>query len=703
MALYPYKPEELKMKFSFENEESLSLDYYIFEANVEKMNNNLLGFNKLSNEEFNKFIEDELKKHVDDVNIPNIFEMIKKYKESKGIFEEEEEKSKNDEIQWNYTISGFKCRVDKVNQINVIVQTTFSFDYAQAFDIMDKCAKLFHDNEYKVVVIESNNGGGSGQLALILRQLLQVKIQNKAFLSYKPIELLKYDFNAYPESFINVETCKPYTDFDDFMNGYIDEYQKGNETVYHKRTKVTDILSKEERIQLYNKRKEFYDKNLKKPTDIIILTDSFSYSATSILIKGFQNEGGAIIVGYNGNPKLGDEYFDASQAPSPTTRFNNIEEYIKLKELGIIINGITFGETFDVDYNKSNPIPREYHLDPVDERVDIYESYSDDTYDIFIEKAKEIFKKYNEDGKCNPNNELLVFEDGDKCYNFTDDKYAHGGYIFDGGKWSNSTCKKYYCDLGYYYDKYQDKCVSDMCNNDPNLIEIILDKEYNETIVLNEKNNYEYEFTINTSEYIYFFEANEDGYIQYDVNNPCPSLCVLQINSGSHKNKVHLNYFRNVSDKEVSIKITSINKFNGLAQSATLENNFFIETILSIPNKFIIITEAKDDFILYFKTYDDSYKLYLAEYNEKMNIDDIINVNLDYFKEYNNQVIEPEKDKIYIYTSSSEIPGKLFEAIIQPKYLIKNGYSFTNQNELALYLPNIENTNYTLNFKIIIR
>ena len=46
-------------------------------------------------------------------------------------------------------------------------------------------------------------------------------------------------------------------------------------------------------------------KFIKRPTDIVIIfTDSFSFSATSGLIKGLQNTGGAITIGYLGNPKI---------------------------------------------------------------------------------------------------------------------------------------------------------------------------------------------------------------------------------------------------------------------------------------------------------------------------------------------------------------------------------------------------------------
>ena len=67
---------------------------------------------------------------------------------------------------------------------------------------------------------------------------------------------------------------------------------------------------------------------------------------------------------------------------------------------------------------------------PVDERFDVFEGYNDSLYDKFMQKAKEVFKKYNEDKKCNPNNLELLYDPNNKkdCYVFENDPHAHGGY-----------------------------------------------------------------------------------------------------------------------------------------------------------------------------------------------------------------------------------------------------------------------------------
>ena len=91
-------------------------------------------------------------------------------------------------------------------------------------------------------------------------------------------------------------------------------------------------------------------------------------------------------------------------------------------------------------------------LDEVDERVDIYEPYTDDVYQLFINKEEPIFKKYNEEGSCNEKNKKLLLDpnNGVDCYIFDGDEFAHGGYLYgDNGEWTN-ICKKYYCDIGYY-------------------------------------------------------------------------------------------------------------------------------------------------------------------------------------------------------------------------------------------------------------
>ena len=693
--IYPYKPEELKMIFKFKNEETtLNLDYYIFIPNIQNTNN-LLNKDNFNKKNFDLYYKNELKKYENKIYKPNIFELIKKYQRIKGLSQEDQ---KLNHIGWDYETQeekGIKCKVDITNELNVLIQESFDLDYNKAFDIIYKCTKKFHQNNYKIVVIQNFNGEGNEKLALILRQLLQVKIKNKSYLAYSLLEDFKKDFYDFPEKFLDVETCRPFNDLDDFLNGTKVNYSTQDEEIIHKKTKMIDILDKDSRRQLEKIRKEFIDtNNFKNPTDIIIFTDSFSSSAASIFIKSFQNDGGAILVGFNTNPD--NDNFIPSQSPSISMNFSNSKVYENLKSLGYTIKGITVGETYKDDYKIEKPIPLEYTFDKIGHVVNISEPYSDDKYYIFIEEAKKIFKEYNEDGHCK-NESNVVLENDNNCYNFVDDEFAHGGYTCENGVWT-SNCKKYYCDLGYYYNTYENKCMRDYCVNDPYEKDIILNEKYDGVITINKNNNTEYIFEINTEEYIYFFKSNKPGFIHYQVGNPCPSLCVLQKYMPNHKNKVHINIYRNATEEDIIIQIYSIKNFKGFAESMIFSNKNIFEDIIELDSKFILISEFTEDYIFYLKTFDNTYKAFYAEYDEKMKISDITDINKNYFKDCSNKIIEAEKGNIYIFIGFSEIENKLLEIFIQPK-IINNEIDISSSlSPLSLYLSK-EKNEYTLNFE----
>ena len=160
------------------------------------------------------------------------------------------------------------------------------------------------------------------------------------------------------------------------------------------------------------------------------------YSATSNFIKGFQNDGGAIVVGYFGNPKLDYSYFDSSQSPSTviSTDDEKIQDNLskEITNLGFTLR-YTIMESFtNLDYNNELNKPQEYKINLVDERVPIYTGYNDAIYDKFINEAKIIFEKYKKN--CNPNNKNLLFFDEKCTFN---DKKMHGGYrCNEEGNWT---------------------------------------------------------------------------------------------------------------------------------------------------------------------------------------------------------------------------------------------------------------------------
>ena len=353
---------------------------------------------------------------------------------------------KNSNLIWNYSTNGFKCRVDEINQVNVFVQNTFSFNENQNItELIYNCSKLFHSNKYKIIGIESRNEGGDGKISVYLQQLLQPKIStNKILFSMRKNKFIKKNFGNIKKNYLDFSTCKNPESYDGIFPKKPDNH--GND-ITHNRTIIFDAINLNMKKDLEEKREKLIKtKNTKKPTDIIIFTDYDSISAASLFIKGFQQTGGAIVVGYFGNP-YNNNLSDSSVSSSGASLYDWTEEYKNLINLNFSII-ITNQEIFGYNYNDKNPIPQEYLKYNVDSHVNIYEDYNDDIYHLFIEEAKYIFDNYS--NYCNINNKFLLLENS-KCKEINGDKNKHGGFSCGSdSKWNVSNCKAFYCDLGYY-------------------------------------------------------------------------------------------------------------------------------------------------------------------------------------------------------------------------------------------------------------
>ena len=219
-----------------------------------------------------------------------------------------------------------------------------------------------------------------------------------------------------------------------------------------------------------------YDlKNPRKPTDIIVFTDGFSFSATSIFLKFLQHSGGAITVGYFGNPKKRDKVvFDSSQSPSTiisTSKLANFSsDFKELNQKYKLNMQFAYMQSF-YDYNSSFSFPLEYEITPVDETMLLFENFNESTnLDKFVEYGIKIREKYKTE--CNSNNKKLYLLD-EKCH--FEDKHMHGGYICGtDGKWDLTKCVPTYCDINYIFDHVNQKCVFNYCSIPPyNVINII--------------------------------------------------------------------------------------------------------------------------------------------------------------------------------------------------------------------------------------
>ena len=361
-------------------------------------------------------------------------------------------------LKWtsNYE-NKIKYKLDKDKKVNVIYQSSFDIkEYDNKIDFFFRdILNDMNQNDYPIIIIEDFNNGGNIMFSYIIQTLINYNLSNiKSRESFRISEklgiALQDNFNLF-----DLKTCQKIELNTLIRNKETDNY---NNKIKHNRTKIVSVYNTFNHIKSKTK---YYKKQKRKPTEIIIFTDGFSYSATSYFIKDMQESGNAILIGYNGNPseKRKKDLFDASQSPSASMSEINRIFVSNLKKYGIEIE-ITIGESFNDNFQNENnmKIPREYIINPIDERSNIYDKYDDSRYDEFINEGLRIVNKYK--NECNSNNKkLLLINDKCKFGNF----FTHGGFLCDdNGKWSNF-CQASYCDDGYFFDNFYNVCKRDSC------------------------------------------------------------------------------------------------------------------------------------------------------------------------------------------------------------------------------------------------
>ena len=371
-------------------------------------------------------------------------------------------------INWNYECEDIlKCSSDQTNQINIYYISSFQPSDKELFNqTLENCYKLFDDNIYPIIVINDLNNGGYVSLSQVFLGIISPLIPIKLYSgrmritdSFKDIEKINEYINS---NLTKMDDCLDCT-YDYLNDGKINvDYENG---INSQLTELFYINNKSIQYSIENSRNKMNNK--RKPTDIIIFTDGYSFSAASLFIKYLKDNGGGIIVQYLGNPNKDDEIFDISQSPSPVFSSNilqifsedNYNNLLNDYECELQMPGI---QTFYSKNNNNNNIPLEYEVSTPDEKSGIYEGFDGDSYNKFIDKAKEIFDKYKNECNSNNKNLLKISEECDEKFN---NKYTHGGYeCGDDGKWSNN-CIASYCDSGYTFDKINKKCIKDTCSS----------------------------------------------------------------------------------------------------------------------------------------------------------------------------------------------------------------------------------------------
>lgn len=489
---YPLTEEELSITVVYENGDSFTSDFYFLNLaalqNSKKRgignNNDIIEFarEKIRNNVFNKpfgymdviesfnsgekstepLTEKEAAQSIKSIDVEKIKTKVK----TRAISPATESA---DNMNWDYTTydNVLKCRVDDANKVNVYVVTSFSPSDTDNFAvILYNCAMRFEGNSYPIIVVDDYNSGGYVTLSAVFQEFLQPDMISRSYFSFKVNDKIRKAFNTIIKLgiFNDADTCESISKTNDLMkNPITDDFGNG---VSHTRTRPVLLEYTQARNFIDSYKSNF--KNRRKPTEIVVFTDSYSFSSGSFFTKGLREAGGAIIAGYNGYPGSPKETFDIGQSPTTVmsttyARLFSPDEYDRLEDKGIWLVSISYGETFRLDdyYSGKSPlVPREFLFDAADERLPLYGGYSDSIYDSVVAAGKQILQKY--ETECNPDNPKLRMrsEDCDAVINRT---HMHGGYTCGAdGKWS-TTCEGYYCDDGYYFNSYTNECVEETC------------------------------------------------------------------------------------------------------------------------------------------------------------------------------------------------------------------------------------------------
>ena len=566
IAEYPFFKEELSnIKLIFEDfEDGKEYNFSFF-------------FNKYTGDApFEDYYIKKINKYIlNHIPLPSQSQVYKEYKEKNDP--NYKPKRKMDQMEWDYKSKNglIKCKVDEDNKKNVMLQKSFSpEDYYEYEEVMLQCLDAFYSNNYEIIVIESSNGGGYSELCFPMTQYMRPKILGTVPTSQKDTDL-NYEFLIKSDENLNYETCKPYVSREKLSRGTVDDYGNG---VIHNRTLEFDFYSIYSKKVVENKRRKYIEsKNTKKPTEIIIFTDGFTFSCGSIFIKNMQVYGAGIVVGYRAKKDITNKKdFDASQSNSAVESYEGSEYSTNLKNLNFKV-GITAKEQFDPNDEEEPKTPMEFKRYPVDELSDIHIKYNDDDYDRFIEIAEKIFNKYNDNMECNPDNNLLFYET-DECDSKLNIEHGHGGYICNSqGKWDTTNCVLKYCDVGYILDIANKKCIEDPCEK----IEI-----KNVTFKCNDNMEYDIEpdkgyiFTLETKDNencsLYFYSKYENFFFVYDNQ-----ALLIPVENGTefvNGTKIYSNFYLNHSETvSVSIRNTdNETNNNGEGEEEKSTNVYFI-------------------------------------------------------------------------------------------------------------------------------
>ena len=71
-----------------------------------------------------------------------------------------------------------KLKIENEKKVNLIVQTTFRFNFEEGIKQFKKLMKAINSNEYPIIIVEVFNGGGSALFQNILQKIINFGVNN---------------------------------------------------------------------------------------------------------------------------------------------------------------------------------------------------------------------------------------------------------------------------------------------------------------------------------------------------------------------------------------------------------------------------------------------------------------------------------------------------------------------------------------------
>jgi len=227
-------------------------------------------------------------------------------------------------------------------------------------------------------------------------------------------------------------------------------------SVLHQRTKKAFLAYEDTMRRALN---SALKKHIRKPTDIIVVTDGFCFSACSFFVDNVIRAGAAIVSGIGGYLP-DDKFFVPSQCPSTVIDPSLYVETISNNSYYGLEFRTTFMESYDITNDMKETIPGDFQVFHIDTHLEYYDSLFPKMSDI-AEKAAAVITKFQTN--CNPDNHRLVFVT-DKCSVKDPNALTVGYGCASTGVWDESSCLISTCKPGYRVDFETNKCVKNYCD-----------------------------------------------------------------------------------------------------------------------------------------------------------------------------------------------------------------------------------------------